>query len=268
MIKYLLIFLLFVGCSSTQNLEQRQNNIIDLNKGEFIENVYRVDSFNIFSLKRIKDNGILTVYIEGDGQAWIDRFTPSANPTPSNPVAFKLALADKSNNVIYMSRPCQYMSSPGCNQAVWTNLQYSDLVLEVYKIIFKEKLINNYNEIHLVGYSGGAAIAIYLASQEDLNIKSIRTIAGNINPDEISKLLNLSGYEKTVNFYSLEEQIQKIFQIHYYGVKDKVIPIDLHFNYLERNSVSKCVNIEPVSASHNEGWSEFWQKNYQLKINC
>ena len=209
----------------------------------------------------------LIVYIEGDGLAWLDRFTPSTDPTPTNPVGFKLALEDKSDNVIYLARPCQYISNTSCNKAVWTGLQYSQAILEAYKSILSE-LANTYEEIHLVGYSGGAAISIYLASNEDLKIKSVRTIAGNINPDEITQLLKLSGYKKMVNFYTLENKIKNISQTHYYGNKDKVIPLDLHLNYVERNLNNKCVKIKSVSASHNKGWEDFWKKNYQSKLNC
>ncbi|MBD1138929.1 hypothetical protein IDH27_01195 [Pelagibacterales bacterium SAG-MED46] len=264
--KFLLILILLNSCS-TIDIDEKQDNFLSLNKGQFSENVYNMSEFDIFSVKKIINNNILTVYIEGDGQAWLDRFTPSLDPTPSDPVAFKLALEDNSENVIYLARPCQYIMSSDCNKTVWTSLQYSETILETYKSILSE-LSKNYKEIHLVGYSGGAAIAIYLASIEDLKIKSIRTVAGNINPDEITLLLNLSGYKKSVNFYSIEDKIKDISQTHYYGTKDKVIPLELHLNFEERNLKNKCIKIEQVSASHNKGWDDFWKKNYQLNLNC
>ena len=243
--KFLLILILLNSCS-TIDIDEKQDNFLSLNKGQFSENVYNMSEFDIFSVKKIINNNILTVYIEGDGQAWLDRFTPSLDPTPSDPVAFKLALEDNSENVIYLARPCQYIQNNRC----------------------QKELSKNYKEIHLVGYSGGAAIAIYLASIEDLKIKSIRTVAGNINPDEITLLLNLSGYKKSVNFYSIEDKIKDISQTHYYGTKDKVIPLELHLNFEKRNLKNKCIKIEQVSASHNKGWDDFWKKNYQLNLNC
>ena len=266
--KIIIIFLLICSCSTLDSdVEQRQKNFIDLNKGQFQENVYKINNFDVFSAKKIKDNEKLTVYIEGDGLAWLDRFTPSSDPTPVNPVAFSLALKDKNDNVIYVSRPCQYLTSVHCKKKIWTSSQYSNKVLKIYEDILK-KLFKEYEEIHLVGYSGGAAIVIYLASLEELNIKSIRTIAGNINPDEISSILKLSGYNKTVNFFSLEDKIRNISQTHYYGTKDKVIPKELHDNYLLRNTDNKCVKIQSVNATHNSGWDKFWDQNYQLKPNC
>lgn len=37
---------------------------------------------------------MLRVYIEGDRHAWLSRTRLCADPTPHNPVALKLALAD------------------------------------------------------------------------------------------------------------------------------------------------------------------------------
>ena len=178
-----------------------------------------------------------------------------------------MALQDLNDNIIYLSRPCQYLTSVRCKKEIWTSLQYSEEVLNVYKKILSE-LSKQYDEVHLVGYSGGAAIVIYLGSLKELSIKSIRTVAGNINPDEISNLLKLSGYKKSANFYSLENQIKNISQTHYYGIKDKVIPKDLHFNYADRHINNKCVIIQSVKASHNDGWANFWKNNNKLKLNC
>ena len=264
---FLLLFIFLLNSCSSTNIEDRQNFLLELNDNQFEDNIYRLNSFNIFSLKKVKNDDVLKVYIEGDGLAWLDRFTPSMDPTPNNPLGFKLAIEDKSDNVIYLSRPCQYVSNSNCNQSIWTNLQYSATVLRSYENILSE-LSKTYKEIHLIGYSGGAAITIYLASLEGLNIKSIRTVAGNINPDEIIQLLKLSAYQKTINFYSLEDKIRNLPQTHYYGVKDKVVPIKLHLNYAERNLSNKCTKIQSVPASHSKGWVEFWKKNYQLNFNC
>ena len=50
--------------------------------------------------------------------SWVDRFTPSSNPTPTNPLAFKMALVDESENIIYLARPCQYEWSNNCNEEI------------------------------------------------------------------------------------------------------------------------------------------------------
>ena len=64
----------------------------------------------------------LTIYIEGDGLAWINRSTPSSDPTPMDPLALKLALADNiDTNVAYLARPCQYVRNALCKRRYWTS---------------------------------------------------------------------------------------------------------------------------------------------------
>ena len=260
--KLFIFFLIFLAnCSSSYSPNQRNDIIEDLNSSRFNENIYSAKFFNIYSLEKIKNNKDLTVYIEGDGLSWVDRFTPSSNPTPTDPLAFKMALVDESENIIYLARPCQYEWSNNCNEEIWTSAQYSSKVLNSYDEIINY-LSKKHKNIHLVGYSGGAGIAMYLASVEENNIKSIRTIAGNINHNELSKILNISRLKKSVNFYSIEKKIKNVPQIHYYGLKDKTVPNELQISYTERNTNNNCIKIQPVAnTSHNEGWLNFWAEN-------
>ena len=264
--KFFILFLLFLAsCSSQFTPDQRNGIIEELNLNKFSKNSYSTKFFNIYSLEKITNNKKLTIYIEGDGLSWVDRFTPSSDPTPTDPLAFKMALIDEGENVIYLARPCQYEWSNNCNKDVWTFSQYSSTVLNSYKEIINY-LSKKHKDIHLVGYSGGGGIAMYLGSIENENVKSIRTIAGNINHNELSKILNISRLKKSVNFYSIEKKIKQIPQIHYYGLKDKTVPNELQISYAERNLGNKCVAIQSVEdTSHNEGWLDFWAEN-NLKL--
>ena len=259
--KLLIFFLIFLANCSQSSPDQRNNIIEELNLNRFSKNIYSTKFFNIYSLERIKSDKDLTIYIEGDGLSWVDKFTPSSNPTPVDPIAFKMALIDGSENVIYLARPCQYESSDNCIESIWTVAQYSSAVLNSYKEIINY-LSKKYENIHLVGYSGGAGISMYLGSIENNNVKTIRTIAGNINHNELSKILNISRLRQSVNFYSIEKKIKQIPQIHYYGLKDKTVPNELQISYKERNIENDCVKIQSAhKVSHNEGWLDFWINN-------
>ena len=62
-------------------------------KGALVE----AKPFTLFTLSQRRpasDRSLQVIYIEGDGLAWLDRTTVSANPTPQQPVALRLALAD------------------------------------------------------------------------------------------------------------------------------------------------------------------------------
>ena len=136
MFKIVFIFFFFLTNCSQISLDKRNELIQELNSNQFKSKVYSTKFFNIFSLQKINNNKKkLIIYVEGDGLAWIDRFTKSSDPTPSDPLAFKLALIDQNENVIYLARPCQYEWSVNCNQDTWTSAQYSSTVLNSYKEI-------------------------------------------------------------------------------------------------------------------------------------
>ena len=255
----LLSFLFLINCSQN-SIETRNNLIDDLNLDKFNKKIYTTSYFKIYSLEKIRNDGKLIIYIEGDGMSWVDRFTISSNPTPNNPTAFKLALLDSNDNVIYLARPCQFEWSNNCNKDTWTLSQYSTSVLSGYKSIIEE-LSGKYEEIHLVGYSGGAGIAMYLGGINNKSIKSIRTVAGNINHNALTQLLNITNLSKSLNFYPIVEKTNKVPQVHYYGLEDKVVPNQLQISYKNKNVDNKCINIKSVNATHDSGWEEFWRAN-------
>ena len=111
----------------------------------------------------------LTVYIEGDGQAYLHRNMPSINPTPKNPLALRLAAIDLGENVLYLARPCQYVNfqlERFCKVPYWTQKRFSnEVILAVNEAIDKMVLKAGVDRIHLVGYSGGGAVAALVASR-------------------------------------------------------------------------------------------------------
>jgi hypothetical protein len=58
---------------------------------------------------RIASNDLLTVYIEGDGLAWLDGETASPDPTPRDPLALNLAFRDPLGGAAYLAPPRQYI---------------------------------------------------------------------------------------------------------------------------------------------------------------
>ena len=82
----------------------------DVKGGKFVLRIYyRFD----------KPGAPLKVYLEGDGRSWLNRNSISYNPTPKDPVGLTLAARDNSYNVMYIARPCQYVSfdkNPDCKR--------------------------------------------------------------------------------------------------------------------------------------------------------
>ena len=174
-------------------------------------------------------------------------------------------------NIFMMARP-RYKSLNGnkSNGSHARKSRYSIAnINRIAEVIQNLKNYYNSEKVILVGYSGGAGIAMYLGSIDNKSIKSIRTIAGNINHNELSKILKISRLKKSINFYSIEKKINTIPQVHYYGLKDKIVPNELQTSYKIRNSNNKCIKIKPVNkATHNEGWVDFWINNNNNIPNC
>ena len=74
----------------------------------------------------------LVVYLEGDGFAYVDRARPASDPTPLEPTALRLALAhpDDGVNRAWLGRPCQYVMSPACRTAYWTDRRYAPEIVD------------------------------------------------------------------------------------------------------------------------------------------
>ena len=119
-----------------------------------------------------------------------------------------------------------------------------------------------------MGYSGGAGITMYLGSINNKSIKSIRTVAGNINHNALTQLLNISNLSKSLNFYPIVKKTNKIPQVHYYGLDDKVVPNQLQILYKNQNTGNNCINIKSVNATHDNGWEGFWNTNSNILPKC
>lgn len=167
----------------------------------------------------------LTIYIEGDGSAWDHGSFPSADPTPQDPIGLKLALAQPEGVVAYLARPCQFITDPVlCKSNVWTSERFSQAAIESTKqAIDLLKQQTGAKKILLVGYSGGAAIALLVASQRK-DIRAIVSVAGNINPHLWVEVLGLESLTGSLDPRQAIPLLQSIPQVYFIGGKDRVLP--------------------------------------------
>ncbi len=129
------------------------------------------------------------VYIEGDGLAWISRHRLSDDPTPRRAIGLALAAADPGPNVIYLARPCQYIDlrSHPCDRAWWSGKRFAEEVIRSENEALDELMRQAPGQpIHLIGYSGGAAIAVLLAVRRN-DVASLRTVAGNLDTEAVNR---------------------------------------------------------------------------------
>jgi pimeloyl-ACP methyl ester carboxylesterase len=207
----------------------------------------------------------VAVYIEGDGLAWLSESEPSADPTPTDPIGLKLAAADPSPNVITLARPCQYVWSNACREAYWTDRRFSEEVVQAMSAALDSQLAPG-QKLHLVGYSGGGAVAALLAARR-ADAASLRTVAGNLDHAALNRFHGVSAMPGSLNPRDVAARLRELPQAHYVGERDEVVPPLAAESFLRAMGPSACATVVRVpGASHERGWTEFWRANQRLPV--
>ncbi len=224
--------------------------------------VMKTEPFVLTTFARIRDPGQpVTVYIEGDGLAWLSRTEVSRDPTPKEALGLLLAAADPSPNVAYLARPCQFTPrdrNPVCDFPYWTGKRFApEVVRSVGEAIGLIAAQTPGQKVHLVGYSGGGAVAVLVAAERD-DVASIRTVAGNLDHAEVNRLGRVSPLSGSLNPIDAAARVAHIPQIHFAGSSDTVVPPAIAERF-RRASGSPCVSIRIVAGNtHEDGWRLRW----------
>ena len=206
----------------------------------------------------------IQVYIEGDGRAWVSKTKASRNPSPRNPVGLRLAVRDPGKNVMYIARPCQYVSfrkNPLCDYAYWTDKRFAQEVIDsISAVVDWGKKQANASKINVIGFSGGGAVAI-LVSVGRTDVRSIRTVAGNIDHKVWTAHHNVDPLSGSLNAADVAVDVSAIPQIHYVGARDKVIGRYVADSFTSKMGSRNCVNLKIVpGVTHTKGWENVWSK--------
>ena len=206
----------------------------------------------------------LTVYIEGDGRAYLDRRTPSPDPTPADPLGLRLASRDPAPNLLALARPGQYLSAEalaGCNPSWWTLGRFSpEVVAAVNQALDLAKARTGTQSLRLRGYSGGGGLAVLVAAGRK-DVRDIVTIAGNLDTGAWTALHGVTPLAGSRNPADAAGEVAAIAQTHYVGSKDTITPPELCRRYVARlpaGSPARCVVIEGVG--HHDGWAAAWER--------
>ena len=233
----------------------------ELKGGKFILRVYyRFD----------QPGAPLHVYLEGDGRAWLTRYRASHNPTPRNPVGLSLAARDYADNVMYIARPCQYVSfnkNPDCKYPYWTHKRFAPEVIDsVSAVIDLGKKKAKARDLEMIGFSGGGAVAILVSAQRR-DVTGIRTVAGNLNHKVWTTYQNINPLKGSLNAVDVANKVSDIPQIHYVGDLDRNIGLRLAESFKARSGRAACLQIrQVVGASHGKGWPKLWSKLNKIKL--
>ena len=217
--------------------------------------------FALASWARVNKEGKpLRIYIEGDGFAWVNAYTPSIDPTPSELMVLELAQKDTSSNVVYLARPCQFVKSDECRVYYWTNGRFDPKVIAAETQAIRT-LISQYRapSVELVGYSGGAAVAM-LTALELPEVSKIYTVAGVLDHKAWTSFHKDSPLSGSLNPADYKKKLAKIPQTHFAGNADKTVPVSLTEKFVYSLSGNQAEIIVVPGASHNKGWTGIWPR--------
>ena len=219
----------------------------------------------------VKPAEILTIYIEGDGLAFISRSEVSMDPTPMHPLALELALRQPQGVAVYLARPCQYVApadSGGCRKSYWTDRRFANEVIVAGNLAV-ESLKARYRakKIVLIGYSGGGAVAALLAARRD-DVAELITVAGNLDPAVFTMLHHDTPLAHSLNPADEWQKLQFVPQKHLLGERDEVIGAEVSSSYTARFPASRRPELIVIPGFTHvccwvEKWPELWAE--QLK---
>ncbi len=198
---------------------------------------------------------VLHIYLEGDGRPWQNGLLPAAEPTTRASLMLPLMAMD-SSPALYLGRPCYngHANDAGCKPNLWTSARYGEQVLGSMTVGIKE-FVNRYgyNELVLIGHSGGGSLAMLLSSRVP-NTKHLLTLSGNY---DINLWADYHGYQHLSESENPADYVNNgALEWHYMGAEDSNIPPKLFMHLLESRANSRVEVLSGVS--HQQGWLVYW----------
>lgn len=197
----------------------------------------------------------LHIYLDGDGNPWIAG-RPSDDPTPRNPLVLNLMVLDAAP-AVYVGRPCYHgvKSIGDCSSRFWLKERYSEEVVASLAVVIKQLLEQGgYQKVSLFGHSGGGVLAVLLASRLPQTV-SVVTVAANLDLDAWAVYTEPNDLSDSLNPASLSPLSPLVFQYHYAGGKDEIVPPALMANAAIHLG-SKLIVVD--NYDHVCCWEQIW----------
>jgi len=228
------------------------------------------ESFDLvaYAPRQFPTSDTLSIYIEGDGLAWVSSTRLSANPTPRRPTGLELALRHPQATVAYLARPCQYVidtEARGCNKIYWSSHRFApEVVTATDQAVDNLKQRFNAKKLVLVGYSGGGAVAALVAARRN-DVVQLITVAGNLDHKAWTRQKRLTPLRGSLNPADYWQTLLNIPQLHFIGARDSVIGRDVTESYLDRFPANRRPHIKIVEGfDHICCWVKRWPELLSL----
>jgi pimeloyl-ACP methyl ester carboxylesterase len=203
----------------------------------------------------------LTVYIEGDGFAWVNRGRVAENPTPDDPVALRLAAADPAPSVLALARPCQYVEGAAARHCVpfyWSTGRLAPEVVDATADAIDRAMAEaGASRIELIGYSGGGALAVLVAARRH-DVVRLVTVAANLDLAAWTRHHGVSPMTGSLDPIDVATRVAPLPQLHYVGSADEVVPPAIVEGFRERAGLAPDRVAQIAGYTHTCCWEEAW----------
>lgn len=255
---------LLVGCQAP--LSQLQE--LAGKHGRQVDSLTTTSFVLTYSAPTTRPGQRLRVYLEGDGHAWATRSQPSLDPSPRHLLVAGLAFTDPQPS-LYLARPCQYRQTTACHTALWTDRRYAvEIVDSLDEALNQLKARYANREFELIGYSGGATLALLLATRRS-DVTQVQTLAGNLSPRHWASLQQLSPLSGSLEPLDQRERLRLIPQRHLLGAADRVIPVGLLDYYRKALEPTACLESALLpGVEHAAGWTQAWANWQARPLSC
>ncbi|WP_419787167.1 hypothetical protein [Pseudodesulfovibrio sp.] len=200
------------------------------------------------------------IYIEGDGVAYSTRTSPSPDPTPITPTALLLARQDNAPAVAYLGRPCQYVTGDACTTTCWTTGRFSENVVKTEnQLVDRAKRATGAQQVVLIGFSGGGAVAALLAEARD-DVAELITVCGNLDHTVWTRMHNVTPLYGSLNPADKAARLASLRQIHLLGEEDTNVTRRVTDSFVAKlpKGASVLIRTIPGLAHGGEAWAEVW----------
>ena len=212
----------------------------NLDDGMTVVKPGRNDLYSVATIQNMSEsNAPVHIYIEGDGRSFDFRGQPTSDPTPRSKFMRRMAAADKSANVAYIARPCQFVMDKKCEKSNWSDGRFSSAMVDSVADAIKN--IAGKRPVILVGFSGGAMISgLIIQNHPDIDVKQWITIAGVLNHNDWTKYFGDALLTNSLNMNTLP----RVSQVHYIAENDKTVPYSLSKKWIGKNKMVTIQNAD------------------------
>ena len=206
-------------------------------------------------------SGVMVVYIEGDGLAYTREGRRSLDPTPTDPLALRLALQHPGRGAVaWLARPCQYHPrGRTCHSDYWSIARLSvDVIDSANVALDRLKRETNRPRILLVGYSGGGALAALLAERRQ-DVAGLITVAANLDLAQWVRARHLTPLSRSIDPATDAAVVSDLPQVHFVGSEDRIVDPSVARSFVARMSPTTRASIVIVPGQdHGSGWADRW----------